>query len=69
MTGSVVDGEDVVQEALMKAIEAFPALVDHQPRRMALPHCPQCRTGLSAPRARQNSTHSRKDPDMIAADE
>jgi RNA polymerase sigma-70 factor (ECF subfamily) len=23
MTGSVVDGEDVVQEALMKAIEAF----------------------------------------------
>src|SRR3982074_1742169 len=24
MTGSVVDGEDVVQEALVKAIEAFP---------------------------------------------
>jgi RNA polymerase sigma-70 factor (ECF subfamily) len=24
MTGSVIDGEDVVQEALMKAIEAFP---------------------------------------------
>ena len=25
MTGSVIDGEDVVQEALVKAIEAFPA--------------------------------------------
>jgi RNA polymerase sigma-70 factor, ECF subfamily len=25
MTGSVIDGEDVVQEAMMKAIEAFPA--------------------------------------------
>ena len=25
MTGSVIDGEDVVQEALMKAIEALPA--------------------------------------------
>lgn len=25
MTGSVIDGEDAVQEALMKAIEAFPA--------------------------------------------
>ena len=24
MTGSVIDGEDVVQEALVKAIEAFP---------------------------------------------
>jgi RNA polymerase sigma-70 factor (ECF subfamily) len=24
MTGSVTDGEDIVQEALMKAIEAFP---------------------------------------------
>src|SRR6266700_7358168 len=27
MTGSVVDGEDVVQEALVKAIEAFPQMV------------------------------------------
>src|SRR5688500_8829101 len=25
MTGSVIDGEDVVQEAILKAIEAFPA--------------------------------------------
>jgi RNA polymerase sigma-70 factor (ECF subfamily) len=26
MTGSVIDGEDVVQEALVKAVEAFPAM-------------------------------------------
>ncbi|MGC1234303.1 MAG: sigma factor, partial [Xanthobacteraceae bacterium] len=25
MTGSVIDGEDVVQDALIKALEAFPS--------------------------------------------
>ena len=49
MTGSVIDGEDVVQEALMKAIEAFPRRrSDRQSGGMAVPHRPQRGAGLSA---------------------
>ena len=41
MTGSVIDGEDVLQEALAKAIEAFPHAgpIAH-PRGLAVPHRP-----------------------------
>src|SRR6266851_5141450 len=67
MTGSVIDGEDVVQEALMKA---FVALTDHQPIAQLeswlfrISH----NTALDylRHRARQNATHSNEDPDMIA---
>jgi len=67
MTGSVIDGEDVVQEALMKAFVAFP---DQEPiaqleswlfrisHNTALDHLRH--------RARQNATRSNEDPDMIA---
>ena len=60
MTGSVIDGEDVLQEALVKAIEAFPGRPDRRPegwlfriahnaaldflRRRARRECP-CRRG------------------------
>ena len=49
MTGSVIDGEDVVQEALVKAIEAFPASgIDRPSGRLAVSHRPQRGAGLSA---------------------
>ncbi len=39
MTGSVIDGEDAVQEALVKAIEAVSVFrLDRQSRSLALPH-------------------------------
>ena len=41
MVGSGIDGEDVVQEALLKAIEAFPARGgDRQRRGLAVSHRP-----------------------------
>src|SRR3954453_10513939 len=43
MTGSVIDGEDVVQEALMKAIEAFA-----EPGPIATPEGCMCRTAHKA---------------------
>ena len=50
MTGSVIDGEDVVQEALVKAIEALPASgIDRSSGGLAVSHRPQCGAGLSAP--------------------
>jgi RNA polymerase sigma-70 factor (ECF subfamily) len=67
MTGSVVDGEDVVQEALLKAVVAFP---DQEPiahfeswlfrisHNTALDHLRH--------RARRDATYSNEDPDMIA---
>jgi hypothetical protein len=47
MTGSVVDGEDVLQETLVKAIEA--RRTDRQSRGMAVPDRAQCRARLPAP--------------------
>jgi len=66
MSGSVIDGEDVVQEAIVKAIEAFPAAgpidspeswlfrITHN---AALDHLRR--------RARQQAIHSDEDPDMV----
>ena len=48
MTGSVIDGEDVLQEALVKAIEAFPVRADRQSGGMDVSHRPQCGAGFSA---------------------
>jgi RNA polymerase sigma-70 factor (ECF subfamily) len=67
MTGSVIDGEDVVQEALLKALVAFS---DQEPiahpaswlfrisHNTALDHLRR--------RARRDATDSNEDPDMIA---
>jgi RNA polymerase sigma-70 factor, ECF subfamily len=66
MTGSAIDGEDVVQEAIVKAIEAFPAAgpIDNPEswlfritHNAALDHLRR--------RARQQAIHSDEDPDMV----
>ena len=63
MTGSVIDGEDVMQDALIKAIEAFDATVTNPEawlfriaHNTALDHLRR--------RARQASRHADEDPDM-----
>jgi RNA polymerase sigma-70 factor (ECF subfamily) len=66
MTGSVIDGEDVLQEALVKAIEAFP-----QARPLANPEGWLFRIAHNAAldflrrRSRQDQLRSDEDPDMI----
>jgi RNA polymerase sigma-70 factor (ECF subfamily) len=66
MTGSVIDGEDVVQDALLKAIEAFP-----QAESIAHPEGWLFRIAHNAAldflrrRARQQSSRVDEDPDMI----
>jgi RNA polymerase sigma-70 factor (ECF subfamily) len=66
MTGSVIDGEDVVQEALIKAIEALP---DTGP--IAHPEGWLFRIAHNAAldflrrRARQDAARSDEDPDML----
>ena len=66
MTGSVIDGEDVVQEALVKAIEAFP-----QAQSIAHPEGWLFRIAHNAAldflrrRTRQESARVDEDPDMI----
>jgi RNA polymerase sigma-70 factor, ECF subfamily len=66
MTGSVVDGEDVIQEALVKAIEAFP-----QAESIANPHGWLFRIAHNAAldflrrRARQDAFRSDEDLDMV----
>ena len=64
MTGSVIDGEDVLQEALIKAIEAFDETVTNPEawlfrvaHNAALDHLRR--------RARQDSRHADEDPDML----
>ena len=52
MTGSVIDGEDVVQEALMKAFNAFPhAGLIADLDGLAVSYRSQCCAGFSAPTA------------------
>jgi RNA polymerase sigma-70 factor (ECF subfamily) len=66
MTGSVVDGEDVVQEALLNAIEALP-----ETRSIAYPEGWLFRIAHNAAldflrrRARHEAMRSDQDPDMI----
>jgi RNA polymerase sigma-70 factor (ECF subfamily) len=67
MTGSVIDGEDVVQEAIVKAIEALPRTGSIEnpdgwlfriAHNAALDHLRR--------RARREATHAHEDMDMIA---
>jgi RNA polymerase sigma-70 factor (ECF subfamily) len=68
MTGSVIDGEDVVQDALLKAIEAWP-----QSGPVANPEGWLFRIAHNAAldflrrRARRAATHSDEEVEMIAA--
>jgi RNA polymerase sigma-70 factor (ECF subfamily) len=66
MTGSVVDGEDVVQEALMKAIEAFPRTesIAH-PEGWVFRIAHNAALDFLRHRARQDAARSDEDPDMI----
>jgi RNA polymerase sigma-70 factor (ECF subfamily) len=66
MTGSVVDGEDVVQEALAKAIEAFPSAgtITHlEGWLFRIAH--NAALDFLRRRTRQNATRADQDPDLI----
>jgi RNA polymerase sigma-70 factor (ECF subfamily) len=66
MTGSVIDGEDIVQEAIVKAIEAL-----SDSRSIANPEGWLFRIAHNAAldflrsRARRDAAHSDQDPDMV----
>jgi RNA polymerase sigma-70 factor, ECF subfamily len=66
MTGSVVDGEDVVQEALVKAIEAMTeaGTVTH-PEGWLFRIAHNAALDFLRRRARRDATRSDEDPDMI----
>jgi RNA polymerase sigma-70 factor (ECF subfamily) len=66
MTGSVIDGEDVVQEALVKAIKAFPqagSIADLEGWLFRITH--NAALDFLRRRIRQDATRSDEDPDMI----
>jgi RNA polymerase sigma-70 factor (ECF subfamily) len=66
MTGSVVDGEDVLQETLVKAIEAFPGagrIGNAEGWLFRIAH--NAALDFLRRRARQEAAHSGEDPDMI----
>jgi RNA polymerase sigma-70 factor (ECF subfamily) len=66
MTGSVIDGEDVVQEALMKAITALPqagSIADPEGWLFRIAH--NAAVDFLRQRARQNAGRSDEDPDMV----
>jgi RNA polymerase sigma-70 factor (ECF subfamily) len=66
MTGSVVDGEDVVQEALVKAIEALPdtgSLASPESWLFRIAH--NAALDFLRRRARQNAIRSDEEPDMV----
>src|SRR6266404_5562740 len=65
MTGSVVDGEDVVQEALVKAIEAFSRTeVIAYPEGWVFRVAHNAALDFLRRRARQDAARSDEDPDM-----
>ena len=66
MTGSVVDGEDVLQEALVKAIDAFPpaeSIANPEGWLFRIAH--NAALDFLRRRARQNALRSDEDPEMI----
>ena len=66
MTGSVIDGEDVVQEAFMKAFEALPqaGAIEHlESWLVRIAH--NAALDFLRRRARRNSVLSDEDPDML----
>src|SRR5499426_2904836 len=66
MTGSVVDGEDVLQDALVKAIEAFPADGSiSNPEGWVFRIAHNAALDFLRRRARQDAARSDEDPDMV----
>jgi RNA polymerase sigma-70 factor, ECF subfamily len=66
MTGSVLDGEDVVHETIVKAIEALPQteLIAH-PEAWLFRIAHNAALDFLRHRARQDAAHADEDPDMI----
>jgi RNA polymerase sigma-70 factor (ECF subfamily) len=68
MTGSVIDGEDVVQETMLKAMEAAPgaeAVTNPEGWLFRIAH--NAALDFLRRRAREEARHANEDPDMIAA--
>ena len=65
MAGSVVDGEDIVQEALVKAFEASPKKPIDSLERWLFRVAHNAAVDFLRRRKRQESTWSEEDPDMI----
>jgi RNA polymerase sigma-70 factor, ECF subfamily len=66
MTGSVIDGEDIVQDTLVKALEALPdAEPLSNPEGWLFRIAHNTALDFLRRRARLDSTHSSEDPDMI----
>jgi RNA polymerase sigma-70 factor, ECF subfamily len=66
MTGSVIDGEDVVQETMIKALEAFPtagSIVNAEGWLFRIAH--NAALDFLRRRARSAARHSDEDPDMM----
>jgi RNA polymerase sigma-70 factor (ECF subfamily) len=66
MTGSVIDGEDVVQEALMKALKAYPEsepIEDVEGWLFRIAH--NAALDFLRRRARHDAAHSLEDPDLM----
>jgi RNA polymerase sigma-70 factor (ECF subfamily) len=66
MTGSVIDGEDVVQETMIKALEAFPSagIIVH-PEGWLFRIAHNAALDFLRRRARSAARHSDEDPDMM----
>src|SRR5271163_4328375 len=67
MTGSAIDGEDIVQEALLKAIEAYPAagpIANEEAWLFRIAH--NAALDHARARARRATRHSEADLDAIA---
>jgi RNA polymerase sigma-70 factor (ECF subfamily) len=66
MTGSVIDGEDVVQDALVKAIEALPGTASiANPEGWLFRIAHNAALDFLRRRARQDATRSDEDPEMM----
>src|SRR5438128_7485486 len=66
MTGSVIDGEDVVQDALVKAIEAFPASGEiANPEGWLFRIAHNSALDQLRRRARQDAARAQEDVDMV----
>jgi RNA polymerase sigma-70 factor, ECF subfamily len=65
MTGSVIDGEDVVQETMIKALEAFPSAGVVQPEGWLFRIAHNAALDFLRRRARGVANHSDQDPEMM----
>jgi RNA polymerase sigma-70 factor (ECF subfamily) len=67
MTGSVIDGEDVLQDALIKAVEAFPSAGPlHNPEGWLFRIAHNTALDFLRRRNRQQAIHSAEEVEMIA---